>query len=129
MRPLALALLLAAAPSGAQDSGGDLRISKDFLLGSAALAVPGGGFLWWADPKLDNPFINTGTGTLFALVGAVFGIKAYAEGDLGLGLGIHGGGILLGYGGYRWAQGASGARSAALPERRPGPQVAWSVRF
>jgi hypothetical protein len=131
MRRLALALqlLFLSAPSRAQDSGGEIRISKDFLLGSAALAVPGGGFLWWADPKLDHPFINTGTGTLLGLAAAAFGIKAYVEGDLALGLGIHGGSILLGYGGYRLAQGAPASRTASLPERRPGPLLTMSVRF
>jgi hypothetical protein len=112
----------------ASDSGGDLRISKDFLLGAAVYAVPGGGFLSWTDPKIDNPWVNSGTGLLLGVTCAIFGIKAYVDGDIGMGLGIHAGSILLGYAGHEYAATSQAVRYSQAPQPR-GPTVAATYRF
>lgn len=111
-----------------RSSSDELRLNKDTLVGAAAIAIPGGAFLMWMDPQIQHPFIGTGTGILFGVVGAVFGLKAYAEGDLGLGLGIHGGGILLGFAGHHYA--LSLTRTRYGERRRPEPlSLAYSWRF
>lgn len=91
----------------------DVRISKDKLVGMAALVVPGGGFLLWMDPTLDHKYVNTGSGLFLALITAAIGIKFYVSGDFGPALAVHGGGIAGGLWGHHIA-----VRRPTVPRRR-----------
>jgi hypothetical protein len=108
------------------------EISDDLLWGAAALAVPGSAFLLWTDPELDGRYIGPGSGIVLFLLSASFAIKAYVQGDFGLGAGIHGGSIVLGFAGHSYA---SRRRYMGPPEaglRQPpvkGPRISFSKRF
>ena len=108
--------------------GEEYRISKDTVVGAAALAVPGGAFLLWTDPALDHRYIGPGSGILLAVAFAALGFKSYVDGDVLQGLALHGGSILGGFAGYRYAASHPDSGRAARPSS-PGIFVAATIRF
>ncbi len=107
----------------------DVRVSKDFLVGAAAMLVPGGGFLLWMDPNIDHKYVNTGSGLFLGLITAALGIKFYVSGDIGPALAVHGGGIAAGLFGHHIA-----TRQPTVPRRgsleRPLPlHLEAKIRF
>lgn len=107
------------------------EISDDLLWGAAALAVPGAPFLLWTDPELEGRYIGAGSGIVLFLLCATFSIKAYAQGDIGLGAGIHGGSIVLGFAGHSYASRRTyaGPPEAWRPRPIDGPRITFSKKF
>ena len=107
------------------------EVSDDLLWGAAALAMPGASFLLWTDPELEGRYIGAGSGIVLFLLSATFAIKAYVQGDIGLGAGIHGGSIVLGFAGHSYASPRkyTGPPEAGRQQQIKGPQITFSRKF